>query len=91
MATKTTNMNISLPVWMKTWIEQTSTERGFCNISEFVRHAMREAWLDQQHQADEEQAVLDGFNSPMSEMTSSDWDELKRPFLERMQAEKKAA
>jgi Arc/MetJ-type ribon-helix-helix transcriptional regulator len=88
---RSTNLNISLPVWMKKWIEKTSTERGYTNVSEFIRHTMREAWLDEKQLQAEEQALLEGINSPMSEMTQADWDELKRPYLEQIEAEKKKA
>jgi len=39
---KHTSINISLPVPMRAWVEDTMTRSGYGNLSEYMRHLIRE-------------------------------------------------
>ena len=70
------SMNISLPEAMKNFVEKEVASGGYCTASEFIRDLLREA---QQRVAGEVDALLlEGLQSEASDMTKSDWDELKR-------------
>ena len=79
---KSTNLNVSLPVWMKRYVEHRAASGGYANVSEFVRELIRQA-RRADTDAELEQALLDGLESPAAVMAPADWAEMRTPVLER--------
>jgi antitoxin ParD1/3/4 len=77
-----TTMNISLPDEMKAFIETQMSQEGYASASEYLRTLIREA---QKRQAKQELEVklLEGLQSPASEMTDGDWSALRERIYER--------
>lgn len=77
-----TTMNISLPEEMRTFIEAQMAEEGFASASEYLRFLIREA---QRRRARQEldARLLEGLQSPASEMSDADWEGLRRRIYER--------
>ena len=78
-----TTMNISLPDSMRAFIEQKVAQGGYSTASEYIRQLVRE---DQKRAAQErlELLLMEGIESgPSREMTSGDWEELKRRVWQR--------
>jgi len=75
-------MNISLPDPLKDFVNEQVTSGRYSSVSEYVRELIR---LDEKRKAQEHLEVMlrDGLNSPASEMTGKDWDELKSRARER--------
>jgi len=78
-----TSMNVSLPEPLRDFVEEQVQTGGYGTASEYVRQLLREA---QKQQAQErlEQLLLEGLNSPMSEMTAQDWHDIRREVAERL-------
>ena len=77
MANQLTTINVSLPVYMRTYLEGRVKTDGFASISDLVRDLIRD---DQKQHAEEELerrllAALD--SSEATPMTAADWDEIK--------------
>jgi antitoxin ParD1/3/4 len=72
-----TTLNFSLPEELKKWIEAQVASGGYGNTSEYLRELIR---MDQKRKAEErlEALLLEGLESPAREMTSADWEDLKR-------------
>jgi Arc/MetJ-type ribon-helix-helix transcriptional regulator len=81
MSTKTANLNISLPAWMKKQVEQAAVDLGFANTSEYARSLFREARARRQKE-EFDQSLIDGMNEPATEFTEADWEEFERPIRE---------
>lgn len=77
-----TTMNISLPDEMKAFIEAQLTVEGYASASEYLRALIRDAQKRQAKQ-ELEAKLLEGFQSPASEMTQNDWDALRQRVIER--------
>ena len=77
-----TTMNISLPDEMKAFIEARMATEGYASASEYLRTLIREA---QKRLAKQEldAKLLEGFQSPASEMTDADWTALRKRIYER--------
>lgn len=77
-----TTMNISLPEEMKAFIEAQMAADGFASASEYLRALIREA---QKRQAKREldAKLLEGLESPASELTEADWAALRERIYER--------
>ncbi len=75
-------MNISLPEPMKEFVDEQVTAGHYSSVSEYVRELIR---VDEKRKAQERLEVMlrEGLNSPASEMTKKDWDELKARIHER--------
>lgn len=79
------SMNISLPEPLKQFVDgQISTGR-YSSASEYVRELIR---ADEKRKAEEEleARLLEGLNSPESELTKADWKAIRSEALARMQA-----
>ncbi len=71
-----TSMNVSLPRPMRKWVADRVAEGGYGTVSEFFRELVREA--QRQHaRAEIEKALAESLASPASEMTESDWAQLR--------------
>jgi antitoxin ParD1/3/4 len=82
-------MNISLPVPLKSWIEQQVAERGYSTASEFVRDVLRreqEQAIRQAIDARLVQAIESGESTPM---TAKDWKHVRTEGLKRVRGRRK--
>jgi antitoxin ParD1/3/4 len=82
------SMNISLPEPLKQFVDgQISTGR-YSSVSEYVRELIR---ADEKRKADEwlEAKLLEGLNSPESELTAADWRNIRQDALAKLEARKK--
>jgi antitoxin ParD1/3/4 len=77
-----TTMNISLPDEMKVFIEAQMAQEGYASASEYLRTLIREEQRRRAKQALEAK-LLEGLQSPASEMTDADWDALRQRIYER--------
>ncbi len=77
-----TTMNISLPEEMKAFIEAQMAQEGYASASEYLRSLIREAQKRQAKQALDAK-LLEGLQSPASEMTEADWTALRQRIYER--------
>ena len=77
-----TTMNISLPDEMKAFIEAQMAQEGYASASEYLRTLIREEQRRRAKQALEAK-LLEGLQSPASEMTDADWDALRQRIYER--------
>ena len=85
-----TTLNISLPESMRGFIDEQVARGEFSTASEFVRHLVREA---QKRQAEDklERLLIEGLDSgEPTEMTSEDWDDLRRTLRQRVTRRKQA-
>jgi antitoxin ParD1/3/4 len=82
------SMNISLPEPLKEFVDgQISTGR-YSSASEYVRELIR---ADEKRKAEEwlEAKLLEGLNSPESELTAADWISIRQDALAKIEARKK--
>ena len=82
------SMNISLPEPLKLFVDgQISTGR-YSSASEYVRELIR---ADEKRKAEEqlEAKLLEGLNSPESELTLADWRAIRKEALAKLKARKK--
>lgn len=77
-----TTMNISLPDEMKAFIEAQMAQEGYASASEYLRTLIREAQKRLAKQ-ELEAKLLEGLQSPASEMTDADWAALRQRIYER--------
>ncbi|MCC7142210.1 MAG: type II toxin-antitoxin system ParD family antitoxin [Candidatus Eisenbacteria bacterium] len=78
-----TNLNVSLPEPMRSWIEAQVAGGRYGNASEYVRELIRR---DQERQAEErlDQLLLEGLSSgPATPMTPEDWADIRKQVAER--------
>ncbi len=78
-----TTMNISLPESMRAYIDQKVSLGGYSTASEYVRQLIR---ADQKAAAQErlELLLMEGIESgPSREMTTEDWEQLRRRVWQR--------
>lgn len=85
-----TTMNISLPEEMKAFIESQMALEGYASASEYLRGLIREEQRRRAKQALEAK-LLEGLQSPASEMTDADWDGIEREAKERVAREQAAS
>lgn len=76
------SMNISLPDPLKQFVDAQIASGRYSSASEYMRELIR---LDEKRKAQErlEGLLMEGLNSPASEMTVKDWDQLKKRIIER--------
>jgi antitoxin ParD1/3/4 len=77
-----TTMNISLPDEMRAFIEAEIAREGFASASEYLRTLIREAQKRKAKQ-ELEAKLLEGLQSPASEMTDADWAALRQRIVDR--------
>lgn len=82
------SMNISLPDPLKQFVDGQIAQGRYSSASEYVRELIR---ADEKCKAQEqlEAKLLEGLNSPESELTPADWNALRRETLARIEARKK--
>ena len=76
------HLNLALPEEIKAFIDAQVAQGGHASASDYLLALIREA---QEHQAkrDLEAELLEGLQSPASEMTGADWAGLRERILER--------
>ena len=75
-------MNISLSDEMKAFIEAQVAKEGYASVSEYLRAVIRDVQKRQAKQ-ELEAKLLEGLQSPASEMTEADWSALRQRVLDR--------
>jgi len=82
-----TEVNISLPLSMKTFIDEVVAEGGYSTASEYVRELIEDAKRKSQEEI--EQRLLEALESgPATPMTKEDWEAIKQRGLERIRQKK---
>jgi antitoxin ParD1/3/4 len=81
-----TTMNISLPDEMKAFVEAQMASDGYASASEYLRALIRD---DQKRRTKREleAKLLEGLQSPVSEMTAQDWHAMRREAIEQLSGE----
>ncbi|BAC88297.1 type II toxin-antitoxin system ParD family antitoxin [Gloeobacter violaceus] len=82
------SMNISLPEPLKQFVDGQIAQGRYSSASEYVRELIR---ADEKRKAEEqlEAKLLEGLNSPASELTAADWSSIRKEALARLEARKK--
>ena len=72
-----TNMNISLPAPLKSWVEEQVNKMGYSTASEFVRDVLRQR-REQELREHVDQQLIAGLDSgPSTPMTKKDWQRIR--------------
>ncbi len=81
------SMNISLPDPLKQFVDGQIAQGRYSSVSEYVRELIR---ADERRKAEEEleAKLLEGLNSPQSELTASEWSEIRKEALAKLAARK---
>jgi antitoxin ParD1/3/4 len=83
-----TEVNISLPLSMKTFIDEVVAEGAYSTASEYVRELIEEA-KRRKSQEEIEQRLLEALESgPATPMTKEDWEGIKQRGIERIRQKK---
>lgn len=82
-------MNISLPDPLKKFVDQQIDQGRYSSVSEYVRELIR---ADEKRKAQDqlEARLLEGLNSPDSELTPAEWAAIRREALTRLKALQRA-
>jgi antitoxin ParD1/3/4 len=81
-----TTMNISLPEEMKAFIEARMAREGYASASEYLRTLVREAQKRNARQ-ELEAKLLEGLQSPVSDLTAEDWESMRREAVAQLAGE----
>jgi antitoxin ParD1/3/4 len=81
-------MNISLPDPLKDFVDAQIKSGRYSSVSEYVRELIRS---DEKRKAEDrlEAMLLEGMASPETELTSRDFEEIRKEALSRLKARKK--
>jgi antitoxin ParD1/3/4 len=84
---ETSSLTIVLPEPIKAFVEGQVAEGGYRSADEYIHTLIREA---QKRKAKEklEALLLEGLQSPASEMTPEDWESIRREGRQRIAARK---
>jgi antitoxin ParD1/3/4 len=82
------SMNISLPEPLKKFVDHQIAEGRYSSASEYVRELIR---ADEKRKAGDrlEALLLEGLNSPETELKPEDWADIRKQALTRLEARKK--
>lgn len=82
------SMNISLPDPLKEFVDGQIAQGRYSSVSEYMRELIR---ADEKRKADEhlEAKLLEGLNSPESELTPADWSTIRKNALAKLEERKK--
>lgn len=82
------SMNISLPDPLKQFVDGQIAQGRYSSASEYVRELIR---AEEKRKAEEqlESKLLEGLNSPESELTAADWHAIRKDALQRLEARRK--
>ena len=81
-------LNVSLSDAMREFVQDQVTRGNYGTVSDYIRELIRRAQEEQVEQERLEALLVEGLNSPASEMTMTDWQEIRREGLERLAARK---
>jgi len=73
---------------MREFVQDQVTRGNYGTVSDYIRELIRRAQEEQVEQERLEALLVEGLNSPASEMTMTDWQEIRREGLERLAARK---
>ena len=81
------SMNISLPETLKQFVDGQVAEGRYSSVSEYMRELIR---ADEKLKAQQQLEVklLEGLNSPESELTAQDWNSIRQEALARLESRK---
>lgn len=81
------SMNISLPDPLKQFVDGQIARGRYSSASEYVRELIR---ADERRKAEEqlEAKLLEGLSGAESELTATDWSEIRKEALARITARK---
>lgn len=82
------SMNISLPDPLKQFVDGQIAQGRYSSVSEYMRELIR---ADEKRKAEEhlEAKLLEGLNSPESELTPADWSAIRKDALAKLEERKK--
>lgn len=82
------SMNISLPDPLKKFVDGQIAQGRYSSVSEYMRELIR---ADEKRKAEEhlEAKLLEGMNSPESELTPADWSAIRNEALAKLEERKK--
>lgn len=82
------SMNISLPDSLKQFVDGQIAQGRYSSVSEYMRELIR---ADEKRKAEEhlEAKLLEGLNSPESELTPADWSAIRKEALAKLEERKK--
>lgn len=82
------SMNISLPDPLKKFVDGQIAQGRYSSVSEYMRALIR---ADEKRKAEEhlEAKLLEGMNSPESELTPADWSAIRNEALAKLEERKK--
>lgn len=82
------SMNISLPDPLKQFVDGQIAQGHYSSVSEYMRELIR---ADEKRKAEEhlEAKLLEGLNSPESELTPADWSAIRKDALAKLKERKK--
>lgn len=86
-----TEVSISLPLSVKTFVDEVVAEGGYSTASEYVRELIEDAKRrkSQEEQEEIEQRLLEALESgPPTPMTKEDWEGIKQRGIERIRQKK---
>jgi antitoxin ParD1/3/4 len=76
------SISVSLPESLKQFVEEQTQSRGCGTADEYLRTLIREEQLRQARESLDAK-LLEGLQSPTSEMTDADWAELREEVIAR--------
>ena len=82
------SMNISLPDPLKQFVDGQIAQGRYSSVSEYMRELIR---ADEKRKAEEhlEAKLLEGLNSPESELTPAEWSAIRKEALAKLEERKK--
>ena len=82
------SMNISLPDPLKQFVDGQIAQGRYSSVSEYMRELIR---ADEKRKVEEhlEAKLLEGLNSPESELTPADWSAIRKEALAKLEERKK--
>jgi len=82
------SMNISLPDPLKKFVDGQIAQGRYSSVSEYMRELIR---ADEKRKAEEhlEAKLLEGINSPESELTPADWSAIRNEAFAKLKERKK--
>ena len=81
------SMNISLPDPLKQFVDGQIAQGRYSSVSEYMRELIR---ADEKRKAEEhlEAKLLEGLNSPESELTPADWSAIRKDALAKLEVKR---
>lgn len=81
------SMNISLPDPLKRFVDGQVAQGRYSSVSEYVRELIR-ADEKRKAEAELEAKLLEGLNSPESQLTPAEWSDIRKEALAKLAARK---